>query len=212
MPDPDLILYHIAPSRSSIVLWMLEEIGKPYELRVLDHQRGENREAAYLSVNPMGKVPALNHKGVVITEAAAICCYLADAFPGAALALPIGNPQRGPYLKWLFFGPGCLEPALLDRMLNREGGPRQALGWGDFDSVINVIADAVTSGPYLLGDRFTAADVVIGSGLRWGMMVKLLPERPELLDYVGRLGQRPALQRAVARDQALAAAATPTAS
>src|SRR5665213_1528669 len=103
----DLTLYHISPSRSSIVLWMLEEVGEPYEVVLLDGKNEENRKAAYLAVNPMGKVPALRHNGVVTTEVAAICCYLADRFPKAKLAVPIDDPKRGPYLKWLFFGPSC---------------------------------------------------------------------------------------------------------
>jgi glutathione S-transferase len=200
----DLTLFHIAPSRSSIAHWMLEEIGEPYELRVLDQRREENRQPDYLAINPMGKVPALEHGRVVITEAAAICCYLADAFPAAGLAVPIQDARRGPYLKWLFFGPSCLEPAVIDRMFKRDGAPPGALGWGDLDTVLDVIAEALRPGPYLLGEPFTAADVVIGSGLRWGMAVKVIPERPEFVVYVGRLEQRPALQRAIQRDQALA--------
>jgi glutathione S-transferase len=196
----DLLLYHISPSRSSIVLWMLEEIGEPYDIELLDLKKGENREPAYLAVNPMGKVPALRHRGVVITEAAAICCYLADRFPAARLSPPIADARRGPYLKWLFYGPSCLEPALIDRMMKREGGQRSALGWGDFDSVVSVLREAVSRTPFLLGDDFTAADVVIGSGLRWGMMFKGLPELPEFTNYTKRLEARPALQRANAKD------------
>ena len=204
---PDLILYHIAPSRSSIVHWMLEEVGQPYELRVLNHKKGENREGAYLAVNPMGKVPALVHGGVVITEAAAICCYLADAFPDAGLSVPLGDRRRGPYLKWLFFSPGCLEPAVIDRMFKREPAPpASALGYGDFDTVLDVLAGAIEPGPFLLGEQFTAADVVIGAGLRWGMATGAVPERAEIVAYAARLAERPALARAFAKDQELAAA------
>src|SRR5947207_2896095 len=166
-----LKLYHISPSRSSIVLWMLEEVGEPYDLHVLSMSKGENRQPAYLAVNPMGKVPALDHNGVVITEAAAICCYLADAFPKAGLSVPVGDPRRGPYLKWLFFGPSCVEPSMTDKMMKREPASRSAVGWGDIDTVVDVLAKALEKGPYLLGDQFTAADVIIGSGLRWGMMM-----------------------------------------
>lgn len=204
-----LTLYHIAPSRSSIVHWMLEEVGAPYDLKVLDGKAVENREPAYLAINPMGKVPALRHGDVVITEAAAICAYLADAFPEARLAPPIGDPRRGPYLRWLFFGPSCIEPATIDRMLKRPSAPRGALGWGDYDTVMKVVADAVRTGPYLVGEQFTAADVVIGSGLRWGMAAKAIEERPEFRAYLARLEPRPALQRAVARDAALMKAAGP---
>lgn len=199
-----LTLYHIAPSRSSIVRWMLEEIGEPYALHVLSMDKGENRAPDYLAVNPMGKVPALDHDGVVITEVSAICCYLADAFPRAGLAPAIGDPRRGPYLKWLFFGPSCIEPAVIDRAFGRaKEPPRGTLGYGEFDTVMDVVAAAVTPGPYLLGDAFTAADVVIGSQLRWGMMFGLVPQRPEFMPYVERLNARPALQRATALDAAL---------
>jgi glutathione S-transferase len=199
-----LTLYHAVPSRSSIVHWMLEEVGQPYDLQLVDLKKGQNRQADYLATNPMGKVPALNHDGVVITEAAAICCYLADAFPQAGLAVPIGDRRRGLYLKWLFFGPSCVEPAVTDRAFKRaEEPPRGTLGYGDYDTVMNVLADGVRQGPYLLGEQFTAADVVIGSGLRWGMMFKLIPERPEFTAYAARLAVRPALKRAQAKDAEL---------
>lgn len=202
-----LTLYHAAPSRSSIVRWMLEEIGEPYDIHLLSLASGEQLKPDYLAVNPMGKVPALRHGDVVITEAAAICTYLADAFPRAGLSIPIGDPRRGVYLKWLFFGPSCVEPAITDRAFPRKEEPRRGtLGYGDLDTMMTVLAKAVARGPYLMGEQFTAADVVIGSTLRWGMMFKLLPERLEFTAYVARLQQRPALQRAVALDQDLTAA------
>jgi len=201
------MLYHAAPSRSSIVRWMLEEIGEPYDVHLLSLSKGEQQSPDYLAINPMGKVPALRHGDVIITEAAAICAYLADEFPRAKLNIPIGNPRRGVYLKWLFFGPSCVEPAMMDRAFPRkEEARRGALGYGDFDTVIGVLASAVANGPYIMGDQFTAADVVIGSGLRFGMMFKMLPERTEFTAYTARLGQRPALQRTEAKDKELAAA------
>jgi len=204
---PKLTLYHIAPSRSSIVHWMLEEVGQPYDIHLLSMNRGENRAPEYLAVNPMGKVPALKHGGVVITEAAAICAYLADEFPQAGLNVPIGDPRRGVYLKWLFFGPSCVEPAMTDRAFPRKEEARRAmLGYGDFDTVMDVVAKAVAPGPYLIGERFTAADVIVGATLRWGMMFKLIPERPEFTAYTARLAARPALQRSEAKDKELAAA------
>jgi glutathione S-transferase len=202
-----LTLYHAAPSRSSIIRWMLEELGEPYDLHVLSLTKGEQFQPDYLAVNPMGKVPALKHGDVVVTEAAAICTYLADEFPQARLNVPVGDPRRGPYLKWLFFGPGCIEPAITDRAFPRQEEPRRGmLGYGDFDTVMEVAAKAVEPGPYLLGEQFTAADVIVGSTIRWGMTFGLLPKRPEFVAYVGRLEQRPALQRAIALDQQLAAA------
>lgn len=202
-----LTLYHIAPSRSSIVHWMLEEVGQPYDIHLLSMKRGENREPEYLAVNPMGKVPAIKHGDVVITEAAAICAYLADEFPQAKLNVAIGDPRRGVYLKWLFFGPSCVEAAMMDRAYPRkEEAQRATIGYGDFDTLTEVVARAVAHSPYLMGAQFTAADVVIGSTLRWGMMFKLLPERPEFTAYVARLAERPALQRSEAKDKELAAA------
>jgi glutathione S-transferase len=201
----ELVLYHGGPSRSSIVLWMLEELAQPYDIHLLSLKNGEHREPAYLAINAMGKVPAIRHDGVVVTEVAAICCYLADRFPDAGLSVPIEHPDRGPYLKWLFYGPSCFEPAIIDRSLKREGAPREMLGWGDFDSVMGVLRGAVSRSPFLLGERFTAADVVIGSGLRWGMMFKAVPELPEFVAYTKLLEERPALQRASAKDAEFAA-------
>jgi glutathione S-transferase len=203
----NLTLYHAVPSRSGIIRWMLEEVGEPYDIHLLSLSRGENRAADYLAVNPMGKVPALRHGDVVITEAAAICTYLADAFPKAGLSIPVGDPRRGIYLKWLFFAPSCMEPAVADRAFPRkEEARRAALGYGDFETTMNVAAKGVANGPYLMGEQFTAADVQVGSTLRWGMMFKLIPERPEFTAYTARLAQRPALQRAEAKDKELAAA------
>jgi glutathione S-transferase len=203
---PQLTLFHASPSRSSIVLWMLEEVGEPYEVKLLKLSEGENRKPAYLAINPMGKVPALQHGETVITEVAAICAYLADEFPAKKLNIPIGTPQRGVYLKWLFFAPGCIEPAVIDRAAPRKEEPRRAmLGYGDFDTTMNVLAQAVAKGPYMMGEQFTAADVVVGSQIRWGMMFKMIPERPEFVAYAARLAARPAAQRAEAKDKAFAA-------
>lgn len=201
---PQLTLYHASPSRSSIALWMLEEIGEPYEVKMLDLAKGDQRKADYLALNPMGKVPTLKHGDAVVSEVAAICTYLADAFPHAGLAVPVGDPRRGVYLKWLFYGPGVLEPAVTDRAFPRkEEARRAALGYGDFDTVMNVLCKAVTPGPFLMGEQFTAADVVIGANIRWGMIFKMIPERKELTDYVARFQDRPAVKRSEAKDAAL---------
>ena len=204
----DLTLYHAAPSRSSVTLWMLEELGEPYDLKLLSLKQGDNLKLDYLAINPMGKVPALKHGDTIITELAAICTYLADAFPQAKLNVPIGTPRRGVYLKWLFFGPGCLEPAVIDRAAPRKEEARRAmLGYGDFDTTMNVLAKAMEKGPWLMGEQFTAADVVIGANIRWGMMFKMIPERKEFADYAARIAARPAAQRAEAKDKELAAKA-----
>jgi glutathione S-transferase len=202
---PDLTLYHAAPSRSSIVLWMLEELGQPYDIKLIKLSAGDNLKPDYLAINPMGKVPALKHGDAVITEAAATCTYLADEFPGAKLNIPVGTPRRGIYLKWLFFGPSCIEPAVIDRAAPRkEEARRGMLGYGDFDTVMNVVVQAVAKGPWLMGEQFTAADVIVGANIRWGMMFKMIPPRQEFLDYVARIAARPAAQRAEAKDKDLA--------
>ena len=202
----DLTLYHASPSRSSVTLWMLEELGQPYDVHLLSLANGDQLKPDYLAVNPLGKVPALRHKGVVITEAAAISAYLADEFPQAKLNVPVGDPRRGPYLKWLFFGPGCFEPAVIDRAAPRKEEARRAmLSYGDFDTTMNVVAKAVEKGPWLLGEQFTAADVVIGANIRWGMIFKMIPERPEFTAYAARIAARPAAQRAEAKDKEMAA-------
>ena len=198
---PQLTLYHASPARSSIALWMLEEVGEPYDVKLLKLSEGDQRKPEYLAINPMGKVPALMHGDAVVTESAAICTYLADAFPRAGLGVPVGDTRRGVYLKWLFYAPGVLEPAVTDRAFPRREEPRRGvLGYGDFDTVMNVLSQAVTPGPYLMGEQFTAADVVICANIRWATMFKLIPERKELTDYVARFQDRPALKRAEAKD------------
>jgi glutathione S-transferase len=203
----NLTLYHAVPSRSSIARWMLEELDEPYDIHLLSLKAGDNRTPDYLAINPMGKVPALRHGDALITEASAICCYLADEFPQARLNVPVGDARRGPYLKWLFFGPSCIEPAITERAFPRkELASRSALGFGDFDTVMCTLTKATASAaPYLMGEHFTAADVVIGSALRWGMLFRLIPERPEFVAYVGRLNERPALKRATEKDAKLQA-------
>jgi glutathione S-transferase len=201
---PRLKLYHAFPSRSATVRWMLEEIGEPYEIERLDLKAADQAKPAYLAINPMGKVPALLDDGVVVTEVAAICCYLADAYPNAGLAPPIGDKRRGPYLKWLFYGPACVEPAMIEKALGHPAAPRAMVGWADYDTVMGVLQRALADGPYLLGEQFTAADVVIGATVRWGLLFKLLPELPEFAAYVARLSARPAMQRQIAKDQDLA--------
>ena len=208
----DKIVFHHAPmSRSNIVHWMLEELGLPYELRAMSLERGDHKKPDYLAINPMGKVPAITHQGVTITEAAAICSYLADEFPAAKLSVPIGGPRRGLYLKWLFFGPGCLEQAIIDRLHNRPQVAPSSSSYGNYDTVMDTLAQALATGPYLLGEQFTAADVVIGSGIQWGTMVRAVPERAEFGAYIERLSARPAAQRSFIRNQELYAQLHPKA-
>ena len=204
---PAITLYHAPPSRSSIVLWMLEELGEPYDIKLVSLSKGDNMKPDYLAINPMGKVPAIKHGDTAITEVAAICTFLADEYPKAKLNIPVGAPGRGVYLKWLFFGPSVIEPAMTDRAFPRKEAPRAAaIGWRDFDVVLDIVAKPLAKGPWLMGEQFTAADVVIGSGLRYGMMFKMIPERKEFTDYVARFAARPAAQRAEQKDKELSAA------
>lgn len=203
MSKPKLTLYHAAPSRSSIVLWMLEELGEPFQIELLSLKSGDHLKPAYLAINPMGKVPTLVDDGVAISEVAAICCHLADKYPKAGLAPAVSDPLRGPYLKWMFWGPSCMEPAVIEHYLKRTPGPRAMVGWIDYETTLDVLEAALKTGPYLLGDRFTAADVVVGSGVNWGLQFGTVTARPVFTAYAERLRARPAMQRQVARDAAL---------
>jgi glutathione S-transferase len=203
-PNP-LVFYYAPQSRSLTVHWMLEELGQPYDMRVLNLKKNEQKSPDYLAINPMGKVPAISHNGVAVTEAAAICAYLADEFPQANLAIPAGDKRRGPYLKWLFFGPSCLEPAVVDRLFNRPDVRPISIGYGSFDQTLDTIANALKPDTYLMGDQFTAADIVIGGGLFWGMSVYTVPSRPEFEAYTKRVTSRPAWKRVAEKNAELVA-------
>ena len=153
---------------------------------------------SFLAINPMGKLPTIVHRGVVVTETAAIIAYLADAFPTAGLAPPVGDPLRGAYYRWLFFGAGCIEPAMLDKMMNRPPVERKGtVGWGSYEDVMATLRTELAKGPYLLGEKFSAADVYVGSELRWAMMFGAPGLKGEKVfeDYVARLSARPAAKR-----------------
>jgi glutathione S-transferase len=198
---PELMLYTAVPSRGAVARWMLEEVGEPYEAHVLNLQAGEQNKPAYRAVNPHGKVPALKYKGQVTTEVAAICAFLADEFPRPKLAIPAGDPRRGPYLTWLFFNPSAIEPAMMDsRFPRKEAPPPAAIGYRSMDALLDVVEAALKGNTYLMGDQFTAADVVTGSGLRWGMLFGMIPQRAALAAYVGRLTAREAFKRAQEKD------------
>ena len=204
MSTQKLMHYHAPQTRSFAIRWLLEELGPPpHELKVLNLRKGEHKSPAYLAINPMGKVPAIVHGDTVVTEAAAIALYLADAFPDAGLAPKIGDPARGTYLRWIVFNQAAVEPAITDFALKREPGPASTLSYGSYDETINTLAGALAKGPYILGEHFSAADVVVGSGVRWMMMFKLLPERPEFKSYAERVTARPAFARALTKDAEL---------
>ena len=202
-----LVHYHAPNTRSFAIRWLFEELGNPaHELKVLNFKAGDHKAPAYLAINPMGKVPTIVHGGTVITETAAIAMYLADLFHDAGLAPKAGDTARGSYFRWIVFNQAAVEPAITDNYLKRAPGSPAMMGYGTYGDTIDTLAGALAKGPYILGDKFSAADVVVGSGVRWMLMFKLLPERPEFTSYAERLNARPALQRAMAAEQKLAAA------
>ena len=209
-PSDEIVFYTNPMSRGRIARWMLEEVGQPYRTVVLDY--GTTMKAPeYLAINPMVKVPAITHRGVTVSECAAVCIYLADAFPEAGLAPALDDPKRGTYLRWMFFGAGPLEAVVTARSLGLLAPPEKAAmaGYGSFEQVVDTLETAVSEsgGPWLLGDRFSALDVYLGSQIGWGLQFKSLPERPALKVYAERLFQREAAVRARAIDDALIAAA-----
>jgi glutathione S-transferase len=199
-------LFHTPNSRSTGVLTLVEELGADYELHVLNFKKSEQLDPAYLAVNPMGKVPAVKHGDALVTEQVAIYLYLADLYPEAGLAPAIGDSLRGPYLRWIAFYGSCFEPALVDRALKREPGSRGMSPYGDYDTTIKAITDQLAAGPWLLGERFTAADVLWGTALTWMTGFKLVPLTPVIETYLDRFKARPAVARAKARDAAIVAA------
>jgi glutathione S-transferase len=203
----DKLTFYTHPmSRGRIVRWMLEELGQPYQTELLDYDT-TMKAPAYLAINPMGKVPAIRHGDTVVTEAAAICAYLADAFPQARLAPPPGERLRGPYYRWLFFVAGPLEAAWTNKAMGFVVPPERErmAGYGRFENVVNALEEAVSQAEYVVGDSFTAADVYLGSGLDFGMQFGMIEKRPAFEHYCRRLSARPAALRAKEIDDALAA-------
>lgn len=206
MTDADTItLFHSPQSRSSGALTLLEELGAPYQLHVLNMKAGEQRRPEYLAINPLGKVPAILHRGELITEQVAIFIYLADLFPAAGLAPIIGDTRRGVYLRWLIYYASCYEPALVDRAMQREPAPHATSPYGTFDTMLETILRQIRDQPYLLGDTISAADILWGNALNWGVMFKLVPEQKAVIDYVTRIVQRPAAIKVTSMDAELAA-------
>ncbi len=195
-----LTLYTNPMSRGRIARWMLEEIGQPYETVVLDYDTSM-KAPAYLAVNPMGKVPALVHDGQIITEGGAICTYLAETFPEAGL-MPA---RRGAFYRWMFFGAGPLEQAVVNGAMGWVPAPdrKRTVGYGSMEDVLATLSGHLAAHRYFCGDQFTAADVYVGSQIGWGLGFKTLPATPELQAYWARIKGRPALARANALDDAL---------
>ncbi len=190
-----LTLFHCPQSRSMPALWMLEEIGVPYELQVVNVRFGAGQKPEYLALNPMGKVPTLRHGRTIVTETGAICLYLADRFAPDRFSVPIDSEARGTLLRWLFFAP-IVDTALVEKLLGRTPPERATVGWGDHASVIRTLRAALEPGPWLLGERFTAADVVLGGQIVWGSMNRVIPDEEPFKSYVARATAREACQKA----------------
>ncbi|WP_234446549.1 glutathione S-transferase family protein [Luteimonas sp. MC1750] len=205
MADSELVFHTNPMSRGRIVRWMLEELGVPYRAVVQDYGTSM-KSPEYLAINPMGKVPALQHRGVVVTEAAAICTYLADAFPQAGLAPAFDDPLRGTYLRWMFFAAGPVEAAVTANALGQLPPLEKAgfVGYGSYDQAMDLLEQAAMSAsPWLLGERFSAADVYVGSQVDFGLAFKSIPQRPAFAAWAERLRGREAYRRARALDDAL---------
>ncbi len=202
----DIVFYTNPQSRSQIVRWMLEEVGQPYRTEILEYGT-TMKGPEYLAINPMGKVPALRHGDTVVTEVAAICAYLADAFPEAGLAPPHGDRLRGPYYRWLFFAAGPLEAAISNRALGFTVPPERErmIGYGTYATVLDTLEGAVSQSDFLAGDHFTAADLYVCSHLGFGMQFDMIEKRPAFEAYWTRLSERPAAVRARKIDNALIA-------
>lgn len=198
-----LTFYYNPMSRAAIVRWMLEEVGADYDIMPIDFEAGENRKPEFLALNPMGKLPTIVlPDGTVVTEAPAIIAWLADAYPDAGLAPAPGSAERGTYYRWLFFGGTCFEPALTDTTMRKDAPPlpKSSIGWGSYDDVIDTLEIAIGEGPYLLGERFSAADVYIGAELFWAGMFAAprIADSRVIQDYVARVTNRDAYKRAMA--------------
>ena len=202
----ELVFYTNPMSRGRIVRWMLEEIGVPYRTEIMDYAT-TLKSPAYLAINPMGKIPAITHRGQVVTEVAAIVAYLADAFPQAGLAPPLG--ERADYYRWMFFMAGPFEQAVTDKSLGAQVSDKQKpmVGYGSLDDVLGTIEAKLSGGGFVAGDRFSAADLVAGSQLAFQMMFGNIDRRPAFADYVARLDERPARKRAIEIDDTLIAQA-----
>jgi glutathione S-transferase len=198
-------LFHSPNTRSSGVLILLKELNADYHLHVLNMKANEQRGAEYLAINPMGKVPAVMHGDVLITEQVALYLYLSDLYPEAKLAPEIGDPLRGSYLRWMVFYGSCFEPAIVDHSQKREPAPQSTSPYGDYDTMLNTLTAQLSQGEYFLGDKFTSLDVLWGTALTWITMFKLVPALPVIQAYIDRINARPSVAWVREKDVELAA-------
>ena len=205
MTDRTITLFHTPNTRSTGTLRLLEEMGVPYELHVLDMAKGEHKRADYLAINPMGKVPAVRHGDAVVTEQGAIALYLGDLFPETGLCPAPGDPLRADLLRWLFFYGDCVEPAILQKAMKWEAPKASMAGYGSVEDTVAAVVGQLAKGPWMLGERFTVADGVWGPALSWLTQFGLFPASPEVTAYVERFAARPAAARVAAIDAELVA-------
>ncbi len=206
MTDTSLTFFHSPNTRSFGTLVLLDELGAPYRMHLLNMKQNEQRSPDYLAINPMGKVPAIEHNGGLVTEQVAVFIYLADAFPDAGLAPAISDPLRGSYLRWIAFYGSSFEPAIVDRAMKHGPVPPSTSPYGDFDTMFQTLDDRLAKGPYILGERFTAADVLWGTALTWTTGFGICPKTAAIEAYLERWNARPSVARAKAKDAELVAA------
>lgn len=202
---PTVTLHYMPHTRATGTRVLLEELGAPYELHVMNMKKGENRQPAYLAINPLGKVPAISVNGTLVTEQAAITLYLADLFPEAGLTPALTAPERGAYVRFLVFYNACFEPALIDRSLKREPATKNETPYADYDSMLDVLRAQLSKAPFLTGETMTAADLLWGVAFAWTLQFGLVPDEPVFRDYASLITSRPAFQRVSAEDDAMAA-------
>lgn len=202
----DIVLYYAPQSRAFRTLWFLEELGRPYRLKMLDLNKGDHKRPEFLKINPMGKVPVVSDQGVAIAETGAIMCHLADRYSPGELAPLIEDPARADYLKWMFFAAGVMEPAFGEKFFKWDVSPRR-VAWGSFGDMEKTVTGAVRGDGWLLGEKFTAADVFVASNLHWGLMFDLFPKDGPVAAYVARSAARPALKRALQMEEGFIKAA-----
>lgn len=200
-----ITLYYSPQTRAAGTRVLLEELGAPYDLHVLNMKASEQREGAYLAINPLGKVPAIRHGDALVTEQVAIYIYLADLFPQAGLTPAPDDPRRGPYLRWIAYYGSSFEPALIDSFMKREPAPVTQSPYSDYETMLGALEAQLGKGPYLLGERMTAADILWGIAFNWTMMFGLVPRKDVFVRYAERIASRPAFQRVSADDDAMAA-------